>query len=74
MGEGELLKRADAQAPYTERFGSGVVPGRVENHWSKSPRLRGTRADSGLTEAGTAILGKQLVGGRQAGCVFEAAS
>lgn len=57
-----------------EWFGSGVIPGRVENHWSKSPSLRGTKTNSGLTEAGTAIHGKQLVGGRQAGCVLEAAS
>lgn len=30
---------------------------RVGNPWSNSPSLTGTRADSSLTEAGTAIYG-----------------
>lgn len=35
---------------------------------------KGTRADSRLTEAGTAIHGVQLVSVRKTGCVFEVAS
>lgn len=54
--EGELFKNVDLQGLHTEQFRSGVAPGRVENHWSKSSSLRGTRADSSLIEAGTASM------------------
>lgn len=58
------------QAVHTEQFRSWVVPGRTENHWSKSPSVSGTRADSSLPEFGMAIQGcSWWVEGRQDTCL-----
>lgn len=55
--KGELFKNADPQPLHTKGFRSGVVLGRIENHWSKLAGLRETRLDSSLMEASTAIRG-----------------
>lgn len=44
MRGGELFKNAEPQALHTKE-----VSGRIKKHWSTSPGLRGTRADSSLT-------------------------